>query len=147
MKKTLRTLNIAYYAIYVAAVIAAGAGYFILKSGINIDPQSQAGITISSILIIFIIGSVPVTLGTFHRYCKKLAISEDQELKIQKYQSASLLRLVIIGTALFLGVLFFYIMHSQSMIFCAGIAAIALYFSKPTQGKLLTDLNIDEFIE
>lgn len=147
MKKTLRTLNIAYYAIYVAAIIAASVGYFILKSGINIDPQSQAGITISSVLIIFIIGSVPVTLGTFHRYCKKLAISEDQELKIQKYQSASLLRLVIIGTALFLGVLFFYIMQSQSMIFCAGIAAIALYFSKPTQGKLLTDLNIDEFIE
>lgn len=147
MKKTLRTLNIAYYAIYVAAVIAASTGYFILKSGITIDPQSQAGITISSVLIIFIIGSVPVTLGTFHRYCKKLAVLENQELKIQKYQSASLLRLVIIGTALFLGVLFFYIMHSQSMIFCAGIAAIALYFSKPTQGKLLTDLNIDEFIE
>jgi len=147
MKKTLRNLNLAYYAIYLAAEIAATAGYYILKSGFSIDPQSQTGITISSVLIIYIIGSVPVTLGTFHRYCKKLAVSEDQAFKIQKYRSASLLRLAVIGTALFLGVLFFYIMHSQSMIFCAGIAAIALYLCKPTQGKMLTDLNIDEFID
>ncbi len=147
MKKTLRILNTAYYAIYLAAIIAAGIGFYILKSGFTIDPQSQTGITISSVLIIFIIGSVPVALGTFHKYCKKLSLSEHPELKIQKYQSASLLRLAVIGTALFLGVLFFYIMHSQSMIFCAGIAAIALYFCKPTQGKMLTDLNMDEFID
>lgn len=147
MKKTLRNLNIAYYSVYIAAIIAASAGYYILSKGFVIDPQSQTGIAISSALIVFIIGSVPVTLGLFHRYAKKISVLENQELKIQKYQSAALIRIVIIGIGLLLGVLFFYIMHSQSMIFCAAIAAIALYFSKPTKGKMLTDLNIDENID
>ena len=107
MKKTLRNLNIVYYSIYIAAIIAATAGYYILRTGFTIDPQSQTGIAISSALIIFIIGSVPVTLGLFHRYTKKLSEIENQELKIQKYQSAALIRIVIIGIGLLLGVLFF----------------------------------------
>ena len=45
---------------------------------------------------------------------------------------------------LMLGVLFFYVMGSQSMIFCAGIAAIGLFFCKPSQAKISSELQIDE---
>ena len=38
-------------------------------------------------------------------------------------------------------VLLFYLMQQNSMIFCAGIAAVGLYFCKPTEAKLLTDLE------
>ena len=88
MKKALRNLTLAYYANYVAAALTAFAGFYILRSGYRIDPQSEAGITISSVLIILIIGSVPLTLGMFHRYTKKLVNIEDIEIRLAKYQTA-----------------------------------------------------------
>lgn len=144
MKKTLTKLTIAYYVVYIAAVLAATAGYYILKEGVSIDAQSQTGITISSALIIFIIGSIPVTLGLFHRYSKKIATLEDVQIRLKKYEIASYLRLTIIGLGLILGVLFFYILHSQSMLFCAGIAAIALFFCKPSKSKMINDIDLDD---
>lgn len=144
MKKTLTKITIAYYVVYIAAVLAATAGFYILREGFSIDVQSQTGITLSSVLIIFIIGSIPVTLGLFHRYLKKIAVLEDVEIKLKKYEMASYLRLTIIGLGLIFGVLFFYILHSQSMLFCAGIAAIALFFCKPSKSKMLNDIDIDE---
>ena len=143
MKKTLTKITIAYYVVYIAAVLAATAGYYILKEGVSIDAQSQTGITISSALIIFIIGSIPVTLGLFHRYSKKIATLEDVQIKVKKYEMASYLRLTIIGLGLILGVLFFYILHSQSMLFCAGIAAIALFFCTPSTSKMINDIDLD----
>jgi len=144
MKKTLTKITIAYYVVYIAAVLAATAGYYILREGFSIDVQSQTGITLSSALIIFIIGSIPVTLGLFHRYSKKIAALEDVETRVKKYEMASYLRLTIIGLGLIFGVLFFYILHSQSMLFCAGIAAIALFFCKPSKSKMINDIDIDE---
>ena len=144
MKKTLTKITIAYYVVYIAAVLAATAGYYILKEGVSIDAQSQTGITISSALIIFIIGSIPVTLGLFHRYSKKIATLEDVQIRLKKYEMASYLRLTIIGLGLILGVLFFYILHSQSMLFCAGIAAIALFFCKPSKSKMINDIDLDD---
>lgn len=144
MKKTLQNLTLAYYVNYIVAALTAFAGFYILRSGYRIDPQSEAGIAISSVLIILIIGSVPLTLGMFHRYTKKLVNIEDIEIRLAKYQTAGLIRIVIMGFGLVLGVLFFYLMGSQSMLFCAGIAAIGLFFCKPSQAKISSELQIDE---
>lgn len=144
MKKALRILTLVYYTNYISALLSAVIGYYFLRNNIKIDAQSQIGIIISTILIILIIGSVPLTLSLFNRYTKKIAIIEDIETRIAKYQAAGIVRIQIMGFGLVLGVLFFYLMGSQSMLFCAGIAAIGLFFCKPTPTKISTDLQIDE---
>jgi len=144
MKKTLKNLTIAYYSVYVAVILSALAGIYFFKLGYKIDALSQAGISISSTLIILIIGSVPATLAGFHYYTKKLVLVENQDEKLLKYQKASYIRIVILGLALVLGVLFFYIMNSQSMLFSAGIAAIGLFFSKPAEVKIVAELQLEE---
>ena len=143
MKQTLRQLQIAYYSVYIAAIAAAFSGFYILKSGFIIDPLSQTGVAINTLLIIFIIGSVPLSLGYFNKLTKKWALLEDVNERLDKYRKAGTTRIAIIGLGLVLGVLFFYIMNSQSMIFCAGIAAIALFFCKPNETKISTELNIE----
>lgn len=147
MKKTLGYIRLTFYTVYAAAIILAFAGYYILKNGISIDPQSEIGVTLQSILILLIIGSIPLTLATFNRMTKKWAVIEDRELKILKYRQASIIRIIIIGLGLLLGVAFYYIMQSQSMLFSAGIAAIALFFCKPSESKIMIDLNLDEQID
>lgn len=147
MKKTLGYIRFTFYTVYAAAIILAFAGYYILKNGISIDPQSEMGVTLQSILILLIIGSIPLTLATFNRMTKKWAAIEDSEQKILKYRQASIIRIIIIGLGLLVGIVFYYIMQSQSMLFSAGIAAIALFFCKPSESKILIDLNLDEQID
>lgn len=144
MKKILRELQFAYYTVYIAALTAALLGYYVLYNGVQIDPKSQLGISLSSALIIFIVGSVPVALGLFHRYTKKLQTEPDTTIKFAKYKKAALIRIAIIGLSLVAGVIFYYVLRSQSMIFCAGIAAIGLVFCKPAEIKIITDLQLEE---
>lgn len=147
MKKTIRDILYAYYAVYVVAILSALTGYYILQNGFNINPQSQSGVVISSLLIIIIIGSVPLSLFLFNKYMKKLALLDEETLKFKKYRKAAIIRIIVMGSGLALGIIFFYIMKSQSMIFCAGIAAIGLFFCKPAEGKIISDLKLDGFSE
>lgn len=142
MKETLRQLTIAYYCVYAAAIAAALTGFYILRSGLRIDPLSQTGTILNSILIVLIIGCIPVTLAIFNKKTKNWAKLENQDQKLALYKTAGTIRIAIIGIALITGVLFFYIMNSQSMIFSAGIAAIALFFCKPSEAKIETDLEL-----
>lgn len=144
MRKILTKLSAVYYAVYVAAIVAALLGFYILKHGYYINPLSGIGVTIQSVLIILIIGSVPVALALFHRKTKKWAQIKTEEEKLQKYTRGAILRIAVIGTGLVLGVIFYYLMKSQSMLFCAGISAIALFFCKPTKVKLITELKLEE---
>jgi hypothetical protein len=144
MREALKKLRIQYYSIYVAAVAMAVGGFQLFKAGLNIDEKSQPGVAISSILIILIIGSIPLTLSIFNKKLKKWNTVEDIAMRIKLYQKGSSIRISIIGTGFILGILFFFLMHSQSMIFCAGIAAIALFFCKPAEVKLIADLQIEE---
>jgi hypothetical protein len=144
MQKTLKRLNFWYYLIYVAAIIFALIGYQLFRSGIRIDEMSQAGIAISSTLIILIIGSVPITLAIFNKKTKQWALIADVREKLAIYEKWSIIRILIIGSGFVLGVLFFFILNSQSMIFSAGIAAIGLFFSKPAEVKIISDLQIED---
>jgi hypothetical protein len=146
MSQTLKQLYIVYYAIYVVAFLVAIYGNYILNSGISIDPLSSEGTLINSIVIMYIICTVPFTLAIFNKYSKKWAQIEDVNLKLLNYKKWGTLRIFIIGIGLIMGVIFFYIMRSQTMIFCAAIAALGLIFCKPSQIKLINELNIDEDI-
>ncbi|MDO9633999.1 MAG: hypothetical protein Q7J05_03005 [Paludibacter sp.] len=149
MKKTLNKLTLIYYLIYIAAIVVGISGFQLFRSGYTIDDKSTLGIAISSILIIFIIGSIPITLALFNKKTKKWAEIEDVNEKLKIYEKASIIRLAIVGTGFLLGVLFYFVLYSpqsnsQSMIFCAGIAAIALFFCKPAEVKIISELKIEE---
>ena len=77
MKRTLRILLTAYYAVYAAAILAATSGYYILKSGFKIDPLTSEGTIINSIVILYIISTVPLALALFNKMTKKWALIQD----------------------------------------------------------------------
>jgi hypothetical protein len=144
MKQTLKKLTIAYYLIYLAAIAVAAIGYLLFRSGLVIDSKSQAGIVISSVLILFIICSIPPSLAIFNRKTKQWAELEDASEKLKEYTKASIIRLAIVGSNFLLGILFFFLLNSQNMIILAGIAAIALLFCKPAKVKMMAELKIND---
>ncbi len=145
LKKVQSALTKAYYGMFAAAFATAILGYYILQNSFVINPLTQPGITVSTIMIIFIIGSVPASLILFNVFLKKLKTNDDTAFKLEQYMKAGIIRLLVIGAGIVLGILFFYILQSQSMIFCAGIAAIALVFCKPSEVKIITDLEIEDY--
>jgi len=146
MKKAVKKITLVYYVIYATTILSTALGYLLNLQGkaVSIDPQSSTGIALSSILILYILISIPGSLGGFHRMTKKWRSIEDEKLKLAKYEKGAILRLVAIGVGLVGSVILFYITNNISMIYCVGIAAIALLFCKPSEDKLISDLKLDE---
>jgi len=144
IQKLVKKLTLVYYLFYLAAVLIAVAGFQLFRSGIRIEPDSQAGIAITSILILFIIGSIPVSLAIFNKKTKSWAELPTLKEKLNSYEKGAVVRIAVIGSGFLLGVLFFFLMNSQSMIFSAGIAAIGLFFCKPAEVKIISELQIED---
>jgi len=145
MERIVKKIYLAYYLIYTLTILATIVGYFISQSSDNVvNVKSQLSINLSSFVILYIIVSIPASLSLFHRNTKKWIAIEDLSTKLEKYTSGASLRIFAVGFGLILSVVSFYIIRSQSMIFCAGIAAIALLFCKPTENKIKSDLKLDE---
>lgn len=150
MKRILKPLIALHYGAYFLAIIIASFGMKIISAlGWSIDPLSSSGVSLSSILIVFIVGSVPLSLWLFHKQMLKLMENENLKSKIKIYSQLSTIRLLVLGAALNFGILFFYIFQmNKSLLFCAGIAAIGMVFSKPSELRLITDLQLtDEDID
>lgn len=144
IEKIVKRLNLVYYLFYVSALLAAAGGFQLFRSGIRIEPNSGLGIALTSILIIYIIGSIPLALSIFNKKTKKWAELESLSEKLTLYEKGATLRLMVVGSGFLLGVLFFFLMNSQSMIFSAGIAAIGLFFCKPAEVKIISELKIED---
>ncbi|MDS1031638.1 hypothetical protein RDV77_03240 [Porphyromonadaceae sp. NP-X] len=143
--KIIKKLLLVYYSAYLAGIIAAVLGYILIfKNFGGIESQSAVGINLSSALILFIILSLPLSLGLFHFQIKKWLLIPDERVRIKKYENASICRIVVLGLGFVTGILFAYLLRSQSMIFCAAIAAAGLIFCKPSEKKMIQELQLDD---
>lgn len=141
-----RSINVVYYAIYLLTIIAVVAIFFLSHANIKlveIDPLGKLGSIINTIYIIYLLISIPAALYFFHKFTLKIKNEKDEYIKFQKYKKASYIRLWVIGIALIIGVVLVYVLYSKSMIFTAAIAAIALYFCKPSRLKIIRELDLD----
>lgn len=148
MEKTLRSINGVYYSVYMLTILSA-VGVFVtnylnVKSAVSIDPKSSLGIALSSLLILYILISIPLSFWLFFKGTKKWKELPDKFAKFTAYKKASVIRLWVVGIGLILGVMLVYFLHSTSMIYCALISAVALFFSKPSEAKMVSELNLEE---
>jgi hypothetical protein len=141
-----KSANVVYYTIYLLTIIAVVSIFFITYLDVEtwtIDPLSSLGTAISTVYMILLLTAIPGSLLYFHRTTVKIKHEEDEVLMFAKYKKASYIRLWIVGLFLVVGVVLVYLLRSQSMIFTSGIAAIALYFCKPSQTKVVRELDLD----
>jgi hypothetical protein len=146
MEKTIKKLGQIYYYIYTLTILATVVGYMLtINSNKHVDALSMLGITLKSIVIIYILISIPLSLGGFHRMTKKWTLIEDEALKFKTYEKGAILRLIIIGVGLLGSITVFFILRTDiSLIYCFLITGIALFFCKPTIGKIVSELKLDE---
>lgn len=143
MKKINKQLILIYYLVFLIAIIVAFLAFFTVKMGWRIDANSEMGIYISQIFYLYLIVSIPVTLAFFNKKVKQWALLELIDEKLQLYKKAAIIRLSIVGSGFIIGLALFSIMQLQSMIYGAAISAIILLFCKPSERRLITDLNLE----
>ncbi len=147
MEKTVKKIAQVYYYIYTATILTTIVGYMTTMD--NYDPipmNSSLGIALKSIVILYTIISIPLTLAGFHRQKKKWIAIEDERQKFKAYQKGASIRLLLVGTGLIGSIIVFFLLRTDaSLIYCAGISAIILlFFCKPTEGKMINDLKLEE---
>lgn len=146
MEKTVKKLSQVYYYIYSATILATIIGYiYRMNTDNHLDLNSPLGIALKSIVILYILISLPLALGGFFRMTKKWIAIEDETLKFKAYQKGATLRLLLVGIGLISSITVFYVTKDVSLIYCAGISAIVLlFFCKPTVAKMVNDLKLEE---
>ena len=145
MERVVKQINQAYYLVYTATILSAIIGYLTtFNKETSVDPKSSFSITLSSILIIYMLVSIPSALALFYRSTKKWSKLEDYKLKLRKYQKGAIWRLIAVGISLVASVIIFFFLHTESIIYCFAISAIALFFCKPTVNKVANELDIEE---
>lgn len=143
MNKVTTKLNLIYYGWLILALLGAvGCFWLLSRHQIGIEATSALGTQLSYITIMYLLITTPLALALFHKKCKQLALLDDVESKLASYLKYNAIRMSVIGFGLLMSILFFYLLQSQSMIFCAAISAIALYFCKPTQSRVEKELNL-----
>lgn len=147
MEKVLRSINGVYYIVYMSTILVAIAVFTSTFLNVNvpmINEKSTLGITLSSILILYILVSTPLAFWLFHKGTKKWQQMPDKFAKFAAYKKASIMRLWVIGIGLIFGILLVYFMRSSNMIYCAGISAVALFLCKPSVNKMIKELDLEE---
>ena len=141
-----KSITVTYYIIYLLTILAVVAIFFMTYGNVDvkrIDALSPLGVKISTTYLIYLLASIPLALYLFHLNTLKLRKVTDEYLQFKKYKKASIIRLWVVGIGLITGVVLVYVLRSQSMIFTAAMAAIALYFCKPSGVKMIRELDLD----
>lgn len=135
MEHIVRKLNWYYYGVMVLTLLVLSLFYYLFTHQLYepIDPMSQLGMILQYAVIILALGGIP-----FGLYLVKWLKPETEE----KYTDIAILRILIVGLTMPMGIAFFYLLGGyRPMIWVAGMAALAWYFTKPTLGKVERELK------
>lgn len=143
-KQVIRSLNWAYYAMMIISLIALTGMYYGLLHDwyMPIDKQSTLGMVIQYIVIFDALITIPGGLYGFKHLCEPLQTKEDRAEQLKRYRKIALWRIVLVSSAMPLGIIAFYWLGAyKSMLWVAAIAAIAWYFTKPSEAKMEIELT------
>ena len=143
-QKIIRTLNVYYYGIMAMTLLAGTLAYFLIMKDfvIPIDSFSTLGQTIQYIIIFDALITIPLGLYLCKKQCTKLSTLENEEKKMQGYQKAATLRILLVGNTMVFAIAAFYLMGAyQSMLWVAAVSAIGWYFTKPSVRKMELELQ------
>lgn len=135
-----------YYACYVLAVFAATLMWFLVtKEKISaFSPQSAIGNVVQYVVIAYTLLSVPGGLYAFKLKCNRIKRMEDS-VKYAVYYRWAVARICVVGVGITFGIVAFYLLAGyQSMLWCAAISAVGLFFCKPMPRKIQLELMDDE---
>ena len=142
MKHPKHLLTPCYYISLLLAVVAAMIGYhFVYHKHIFFDTNSPASVTYYTIVLWYVIITLPLALKLFSLGVKRLKQIPDDGSREYYYKTYAIIRLAVITLGLVASIIGFYIFQVKHLFWLAGISMIGLILSKPTEKRINVDLT------
>lgn len=145
MRHPKHQLTVIYYIVLLLAVLSAMTGYYLTCNlGIFIPKESAAATTIYTIVLCYVIVTMPLSFSLFTFKLKKIRLLEDLQLRHRMYVNYAAIRLAVIAIGLSASILSYYLTQQMSLFWLAGIEAIGAIICKPTVRRIEADLACEE---
>lgn len=143
MNDAVKKISIIYYLIYTATILMTVIGFFINLNSTGFEsPEASVTNMLTIGTIAFVSLALLTGFGLFEINKLKWRKIEDDKVKFAQYKKGAILRLLLIGTSLVGGVIVFYVLRSENILYCIAFSAIALIYSKPSESKIISDLKL-----
>ena len=143
MQQVIKRTSIFFYLMFIVTILSVVGGYYFATEGFVVNEEMK--VNLSSAYFLYVLAVIPLTFYLFNKQIKKTALIENENVRLEKYQQASTLRILLIGSAMILGtIIFSFLFRTQSILFCTGIAVLAMLFCVPSKAKLISELGIDD---
>lgn len=117
--------------------LSKGPFSFTLLSG-------NAAIQLQSFAVLITLGIIPFSLWYFGKQIFKMQNYVSWELKEKAYRKNSVVRLLLLWTAIFINISCYFFTMSYSFLLCAGMGVVASIFCIPSLKKIESELFADE---
>ncbi|MEA4936844.1 MAG: hypothetical protein VB102_09400 [Paludibacter sp.] len=144
MNVIIKNISFVYYMVYTFTILLTIVGYFLDLNNMGFSVDNGIVVdSLTTILIIYVIFSIVFSFYYFYKRIKLLRSTDDDlEIRLEKYKQVSILRIILIGVGLLSGIVIFYLLRSEIILYSIGTSALFLILSKPSETKMISDLKI-----
>lgn len=137
----LRTFSIIHYSIFAGILLFAFYIYF-LDSNTTLDLYPENDIFFYIVPAIAVLGFIGSNI-IFKAYLNSLSINNSLKGKLTGYQSASLIKYVLIEGPAFLAINMFMNEGNLYYMIIAGVLIAYFFMLRPSREKIINDLNLN----
>ncbi len=134
-----RKALIAYYGIFLIAVLIAVGGYFFAKGASVPVFEAETVTGIKSASYIYMFAAIPFALWFYAKRSEKVKGDDKLFLRL------SLIRIGLVGGVFVFNLVFFYLCFDYNFLYAAGIGAIALLFCKVKKSEIKDKLDESDY--
>lgn len=136
-----------FYGIISLCVLLGTLGFFVFREYVvGIDPYTDSVVVLKTVVVLFTLFSIPVTLKLSKVKINKIQHEKD-EIKFPAYLNIAIVRLLVIGLGLILNVFLYTIFRDNYYLFCACISGFTILFCIPGKQKIKEELELDGSIQ
>ncbi|PID94638.1 MAG: hypothetical protein CSA89_01005 [Bacteroidales bacterium] len=135
-------MQVIKFVIGVVLVAVVSVLLFFTKSMLVVAPSQSVVDIVKTILLLYILISIPVSLKIVGVVMKKNSNFATLEVCVRKYTTVSAIRLCLLLFGLLGGVVCYILFYMQDMLYLIGIEVVALLFCLPTYGRVEQEMAI-----
>ena len=102
---------------------------------------------LKTIVILFVLISIPLTLKLFSQQLQKIALISDENLQEKKYILASRLRVLIVLIGLIASIMCYFLEAMKDMLYVVAIEVVILLLCLPTEKRVRGEIAVFEHLE
>lgn len=140
-EKVYKQLKVNFIVALAITLFHVGLGWFLSKN-LSYSGMGDYATALKTVVILFVLISIPVTLKLFSQKLKKLATLPDSQQQAKEYIRASRLRVLMILIGLISAIMCYFLEGMQDMLYVVAIEVAVLILCIPTKKRVQSEVDI-----